>query len=409
MKKIAFFALLILVFSTYTFASAGGKKQIRLRILDTLSTVYDETNIYLDLGATSAYSYPEDGQKIVDTSSGAPYIYSFTSNNVSCFSNSYGTFSGPMSIPIGFRTGRSGTFRFMTTLLDNFDPTSIIQLEDKTLSVFHDLRQGDFELDFPQALTDDNRFVLHVSYPTIITTTDANCYNSGGVVTITQDTSIKWTVCGLYDDSLNLLNTFSNINGVFNFSLLSEGNYNLVFGFGVYSTIVPVSLIGHQILVDAYASKYYAAVNEGIHFSAFASHTNHFVWDFGEGTIITGVANTDNYYPSAGEYLVTVTCTNNYGCSAQDTFSVFIATLTRVTTLNADLISIAVEGKHLVISNRSNEDLTLHVYNAAGSLLESKMITTPSSDINLPSLPSGIYIVQLKSSVGNLIKRVFLD
>ncbi len=409
MKKFGFFFLLIILFCSNAFSSAGGKKQIRLRILDTLSTVYDETNIYLDLGSTNAYLYPEDGQKIVDTSSGAPYIYSFTSNNVPCFSNSYGTFSGPVSIPIGFRVGSSGTFRFMTTLLDNFDPTSIIQLEDKTLGVFHDLRLGDFELDFAQVLTDDNRFVLHVSYPALITTTDADCNNSSGVLTITQDTSIKWTLCGLYDDSLNQLNSFNNVNGVFNFSSLIEGNYNLVFGFGVYSTIVPVSLTGHQILVDAYASKYYAAVNESIHFSAFASHTDHFVWDFGEGTIITGVANTDNYYPAAGEYLVTVTCSNNYGCTAQDTFSVFIATSTGVAQLNADMISLNTERKHLLITNRSNEELSLQLFNTAGSLLESRMITTPTSDINLPSLPSGMYIVQVKSTNGNLTKRVFLN
>ena len=333
MKKIGLLFLLISYFSNSTFANVG-KKQIRLRLLDTLSTVYDETNIYLDLGSTPAYLYPEDGQKIVDTSSGAPYIYSFTSNNVTCFSNSYGSFTGPVNIPIGFRVGTSGTFRFMTTLLDNFDQTSIIQLEDKTLGIFHDLRLGDFELDFTQAQTDDNRFVLHISYPAIITTADADCNNANAIITVTQDTSIAWSLCALYDDSLNQLGSFTNINGVFNFSLLPEGDYNLVFGFGVYSTIVPVSVSGHQILVNATASKYYANVNEFIHFSAFTSHVNDYVWDFGDGTIITGVANTDNYYPTAGEYLVSVTCSNSYGCSAEDTFSVFIATSTGATTLN---------------------------------------------------------------------------
>ncbi|MCX6200396.1 MAG: PKD domain-containing protein [Bacteroidetes bacterium] len=408
MKKIGLLFLLLSFFSTSTFANVG-KKQIRLRILDTLSTVYDETNIYLDLGSTSAYSYPEDGQKIVDTSSGAPYIYSFTSNNIPCFSNSYGNFTNPVSIPIGFRVGSSGTFRFMTTFLDNFDATSIVQLEDKTLGVFHDLRQGDFELAFAQAQTDDNRFVLHVSYPAIISTADADCNNTNAIITITQDTSIVWSLCALYDDSLNLLNSFSNINGVFNFASLTEGNYNLVFAFGVYTTIFPVSVNGHQIVVDAMASKYYAAVDESIHFSVLASHANHFVWDFGDGTLITGVANTDNYYPTAGEYLVTITCSNNYGCSAMDTFSVFIAASTGVPTLSDNAISINAKGKSITILNRSQEELTFQLFNTAGSLLDSRMITTPTSDINLPSLTSGLYILQLKSTNGNLTKKIFFN
>lgn len=409
MKKLGFFFLLVLLISTHAFSSIGGKKQIRLRILDTLSTVYDETNIYLDLGSTSAYSYPEDGQKLVDTSSGAPYIYSFTSDNVPCFSNSYGNFSGPVSIPIGFRVGSSGTFRFMPTLLDNFDQTSIIQLEDKTLGIFHDLRMGDFELAFAQTQTDDNRFVLHISYPAVISTGDADCSNVNGIITITQDTSIAWNVCTLYDDSLNQLASFFNINGVFNFTSLAEGNYNLSFGFGIYNTIVPVSVNGHQILVEATASKYYASLAEYIHFSATASHTNNYIWDFGDGTVITGVANTDYYYPAEGEYLITITCSNNYGCTAIDTFSVIIAKSTGVFSLTNELIAINTEGKHLVISNRSNEDLTLQVFNTAGSLLESRMITTPFSDINFPSLPSGMYIVQLKSNNRNLTKRIFLN
>ena len=409
MKRFGFLILLLLWFSFDSFANIG-KKQIRLRILDTLSSVWDETNIYLDLGASPNFIYPEDGQKIIDTSSAAPYIYSYTADNVWCFSNSYGNFTTALVIPVGFRVGNAGTFTFTPTLLDNFDGTSIIRLEDRTLGIFHDLRQGSFNLDFNQALTDNNRFFIHVSYPAQINLTDAGCNNDNGIISVTQDTSIAWTVCGLYDDSLNLLASYNNINGTFNFSPLPEGEYNLLFGYGVYAFTKPISLHGHQVLVAANASKYFAVVDESIHFSVAATNATQYTWDFGDGTFITGVTNADYSFNFSGTYLVTASCYNIYGCSAIDTFTVYIETASGVSPVSKENFSVSAENKTLHVFNSSAEEkLQLELYNMNGQLLRNDTLNSSNSIFNLQSLSAGVYLVKIKSATKSHSQKIMLN
>ena len=99
MKKITVILLLVVV--ALQVFSAPGKKQIRIRLTDSTSFVYDETSIYLDLGSPQ-FIFPEDGRKIFDTASSAPSVYSFSSDNLPCFSNSYGSFVPASIIPLGF-------------------------------------------------------------------------------------------------------------------------------------------------------------------------------------------------------------------------------------------------------------------------------------------------------------------
>ncbi len=408
MKRFGVFIALLLFTIVHVFGNTA-KKQIRVRIIDSLSTVYDETNIYLDLGSTSAYIYPEDGQKIVDTSSGAPYIYSYSSDGVPCFSNSYGNFSQSVIIPLGFRVGAAGTFQFVPTMLDNFDGTTIIRLEDRTLGIFYDLRQGGFTLNFNQALTDNGRFFVHVSYPTQISLIDAGCNNDNGMINLTQDNDISWNVCALYDDNMNLLSSYTNINGAFDFSSLTEGNYNLLFGYGVYTFIKPVILSGHQVLVNAGASKYYAGVNEIINFSVLATNTSRYIWDFGDGTLITGVVNANYSFPDTGNYLITVSCSNIYGCSATDTFTVHIETSLGVSPLSKESIAIITENKTLHIINlKADRETDLEIYNTVGDLLLNRTLTSSSSTLDLSNLSAGIYIVKAKTMQGNFSQKVFL-
>lgn len=408
MKKFGVSVLFLLSFAAQVF-SGTGKKQIHLRITDSLTTVYDETNIYLDLGASPTYIYPEDGQKVIDTSSGAPYIYSYSSDGVPCFSNSYGAFVSSVIIPIGFRAGGAGNFSIIPTMLDNFDPTSIVRLEDRTLGTFYDLRQGGFGLIFNNATTDNGRFFLHVSLPAQITLTDAGCNNDNGNINIVQDTSIAWSICGLYDDSLNMLASFNNINGVFAFSTLPQGNYSLLFGYGVYAVTVPTPVEGHQVLADASASTYYAGVGENINFSVTATNTTQYVWNFGDGTVITGVMNADYAFPAPGTYLVTSSCSNSFGCAATDSFTVYVGISSGIASLSKDVVYISAENKHLNIINRSTEkESALELYSIEGQLLLNRLLNASSSTLDLSDLSGGIYFVKVKTAEGDFSQKIFL-
>ncbi len=280
--------LLLVAFVALQVSASGNKKQVKLRVTEVSTSVFDETSVNLDLGVRQ-FIFPEDGQKIFDTSSSAPALYSFSGDMVPCFSNSYGTFTPAMVIPLGLRAEGNGLYMIRSTLLDNFDPTSIIRLEDRQLSNFHDLRSGDYTFLLNQPTVSENRFFLHVSYPAQVSATDAGCSNNDGTIFIQQDNSIAWTTCTLYDDSSNVVYTNNNISNNFAFGALSYGQYHLEFAYGNYAATNSIYVNGWSIENSVNASTIYATVGQTINFYSTSTNATDFDWNFGE-TVLFGHA-----------------------------------------------------------------------------------------------------------------------
>ena len=409
MKKSSIISLLILVFAMQAFAAAG-KKEIKLRITEAATYVFDETSVFLDLGS-SPFVYPEDGQKVFDTSSSACMLYSFSSNQIACFSNSYGNLMPSTVVPLGIKVSGNGTYIINATLLDNFDDASIIRLEDKTMGVFHDLRQGAYIITVNQPRQENDRFFLHVSTPPAITITPSGCNNDDGIITVDQDTSIRWTSGTLYDDSYNLKASFQNVTGSFSVGGLSFGNYNLVLSLASYSTIKPVYLSGNSVTVQVSASTTHTSVGQPVQFFANATNTSNYLWDFGDGSQITGIVNPTFSYIQPGVYQVTVYCSNAFGCVYTQYITIVVDEATSVAPVAEERISVIPQNKNLqvLISKPIESSYNLQLFNSVGQQLVSAPLTSGENTIDLNSLASGVYIARISNEQGGFSKKIVLQ
>ncbi|MFN8286676.1 MAG: PKD domain-containing protein [Chitinophagales bacterium] len=405
--KVLFFFLLV---SYYSFAAVDSKV-VRLRIQDGQTGFADDATVYLDAGTSPAYLGNEDIDKVMNVNPWIPQIYTLTTDSVACMSNANGPFYQSVIIPVGFKVSDSSLYRISANLLQNFDPTTIIRLEDRQLGVMHDLRNGFYSFYVGQAVQDNYRFYLHISYPTAVSTTQAGCNNNNGKIQLVQDTSLVWNSCQLYDASNNLINSFYNITGNFEFTLLSEGNYSVAFTYNTYTTNVPVFVDGNQVITTITINKDTVAVNEPIQFSASTQNTTSYLWDFGEGTTITGVANPTMSYTAVGIYTVILTTANSYGCVDSESVAIAVVETPVESGISDNSIKnfkLRVDGKTLQVLNAEGTKADLQLYTTTGSLLLTETIEGSVSTLGLDRLPAGIYIAALSNSKGRMAQKFVL-
>lgn len=387
------------------------KKQVKIR-LQAQSGHLDEATIYFDQSINSSYNSQEDAQKQFSNVAGVPTVFSPSIDNVPCSINGFGTLSSTEVVALGYDVDADGQYTISASQLFNFDPTSIIRLEDKQTNTFHDLRAGSYSANLLATDPATGRFFVHVSFPTQVMSSNAGCLNDDGKIMVAQDNSIAWTLCNLYDEFNQQVATYSNINGNFDFSNLPAGNYYMVFVYGSYTATKNLELKGNSIVADVDVSTQNAFTFEEIDFRAIAMNSSQYRWEFGDGSLITGVANPSFYYFEPGIYEVKLIASNQYGCS--DNASVIInveeniassvedqpATTSSIVSWGST-VTVNVEG----VINGHNE---LLIYNLNGALVYTSSITEKTTEVNLSNLPIGYYIAAVKAGSIVNTKKIFI-
>ncbi len=400
---------LLVLLSSLLFAGVG-KKQVKLIVQNNATGFSDETTVYLDYGTSSAYNFQEDAPKSFNPSNIVPQIYTLTSDSVACLINGYGAFVSAVQISVGIKTDTSGVFSVFPSLLDNFDNASIIRLEDKVTGNFYDLRGNAYQFTSAQGQLITGRFVLHISYAPIISTSDADCNNWGGSIEVVQDSSITWNSCNVYDSVGLLMASYPAVTGSFTFSYLPEGNYNVRFVYNDYIVYKQVYVKGHRIGVNITASAYYALVGQIIQLFSSVSNASYYTWSFSDGTIITGVTNPDISFYSPGVYTVILKCSNAHGCEASDTIIITIAQPTGIIEKEEKSISVIAQKESISIANLSAESsYRWQVVNLLGAVVSEGNTSGASQIISLPNQPKGIYLVTLSRPGLRLTKKVLLQ
>jgi hypothetical protein len=406
MKRIS--TLCALLFFTLSLIAAPVKKQIKLQIANNVTTFTDETSIYLDYGVTTDYNYLEDSKKVFGTSPLLPQIFSYSSDTIACAINGFGQFTSSTIITLGVKVESSGTFTILPTLLDNFDATSIIRLEDRLTGTFTDLRQGGYSFSLSGAALLPDRFYIHVSYPTQITTVEAGCTNNNGVINIDQDTSITWNLCQLYDDNNNLITALNSVTGQYQFTGLAEGNYSIVFIYGTYTTPKAVFLKGNQISISISAAPQTVAVGQTINFYSVAPNTTWYLWNFGDGSTITGIANPGFEYYAPGIYTVLLKCTNAYGCIAYASVTVTISPSTGITETGNVEANAYATGKTAVFNTTTTSPVNYSITSLNGQVVVNGQFSGSNYRLNLNDYSNGIYIATLTSPSFNISRKLFI-
>ena len=412
MKKTIVFAFLVFAAASNAFSSSNTKK-MNLLVFDPANNMADQTEIYFDPGTLTTYRFPEDVQKTLDSTQSLPQIYSYSSDNVSCYSNGYGPFTNTTVIPVGIRVPASGTFIISAYAITDFDSATFILLEDRLTGTFTDMKVASysFQVNQPGPGMVNGRFFIHFTYPPVITTTQAGCANNDGTIIVTQDTSVTWTACILYDSTGLALQTVNNAKGSLTFSALPEGAYSVLFVFGTDSVAKEAYVNGNRIIAGITSSLTYAAVNQVIDFSANVTNASQFMWDFGDSTVITGITHPSYAYSAAGTYTVTLKSSNTFGCVAYAFETVYISSSTGVNTISPDHVSIISENRDVRISinNFTGSDYQYELYDITGQMLTTGHITSSDFQVTLNGRSNGIYIISVVNSTGARIsKKVFL-
>jgi len=408
--KIFTTTLLFLTLTISAFASQD-KKTVKLRIQSQYGNL-DETTVYFDHSISPAYEYQQDAQKVASDVPGVPVIYTITSDNIPCSINGFGELTNTETVSVGIVVNRPGNYSITATLLDNFAPTSIITLEDRLINRFIDLRTNfhTVYLDTTAMYPAEGRFFIHVTYPSSSSTTIAGCSNNDAQIQINTDPSRTWDSYQLFDALNNPVADSANVSSTVVFSGLAEGDYYLVRTYGAYTTTENFHINGNYIAASIGATAVQVATEENITFSANATHANHFEWDFGDGTLISGVAHPDLAFYEPGVYTVTLICSNDHGCSAQAQIQITVyQAVSGVKDVNAKDAAITSAGKNItVVLPEGSDNSTIQVYNLLGQPVFNSAVTQQRTTVSLDE-PTGYYLVTVKNTDKVSTKRVFIN
>jgi PKD repeat protein len=405
------FTLFLAMLTSTVFASQD-KAQVVIRVQSQANGNIDQATLYFDQGINPVYVNQEDAQKVFSGVAGVPAIYSLTSDQINCSINGYGSSSATQEVALGYDVDADGQYDISAPVLDNVDPTSIVRLEDRTLGVWTDLRQSKYTAQLNDADPATGRFYLHISAPVQVVKVNAGCSNNDGSITVNQDNSVAWNSCTLLDAFNNQVGTYNNASGQFDFTGLAEGDYYMVYAYGNYSATQNFKIEGHYVVVNIFASAQTVEVGEMIDFSANSTNANNYSWDFGDGTLINGVANPSINYYEAGEYVVTLMSNNDYGCSdvAQMNITVTSATMTGISEEKKGIAKVYATGKTLNVNfNGTPTDGNLNVYNLIGQPVYTSALTAQNETVSLDNQPNGYYLVSVKNAGVLNTKRVFLS
>ncbi len=408
--KFLTFTLLFLGISVSAFATKE-KKTVKLRIQSPFGSL-DETAVYFDQGVSPSYTFQEDAQKVLSNVAGVPVMYTLTSDNIQCSINGYNTLSTTQMVPVGVKVNLSGLYNITCSLLDNFDPTSIITLEDRKLGTSTDLRTNFYQAQIDTADDADGRFYIRVSYASTYASTIAGCSNNDATISVTTDPVITWDSYKLFDANNDSIGEFTNVNSMVTFTGLAQGDYHMVRTYGAYAATQDFKVPGTHITSSIGATALQVSTFENITFSALAINANHFAWDFGDGTLITGVANPDLAYYEPGTYTVTLHCSNDAGCSADAQVQVIVSqsVSTGIKEEVGKDINVSAAGKtiNVTLPVVNSYDAQLQVYNLIGQPVYNTSINAQKTSVNFDEQPMGYYLVSVKNNDKVSTKRVFI-
>ena len=407
--RVSIFTLLFLTLATGVFASQN-KKTLKLRLQSQTGNL-DDATIYFDDGISPSYSPLQDAKMIFSNVPGVPEIYSFTTDKTPCSINGAGTLSSTAVVSLGYRVNADGLYNMSAIQFDNFNPTSIVTLEDRKLGVFIDLRQSFYQVQLTSNDTTFGRFFIHVSFPVLYSSTPSNCANNGGTINLTTDSTIVWASCQLYNDSNQLIAVDSNVNGTIKFKNLAAGNYYTLFTYNQYTAVQNFHLGGNYVVASIGIPQQPIFTLENVTFNGICTNANHYSWDFGDGTLIEGVANPDQTYYLPGTYTVNYICSNDLGCSATAQATVVVVLATGINNATRKDISITNLGQNVIVNmnDQANKDTRMQIFNLLGQDIYSQPITEQKQVVNVDGQTPGYYIVSVTNGGKVSSKRIFIS
>ena len=274
--------------------------------------------------------------------------------------------------------GLAGAQTFTLGNIDGLSETEQIILEDTKFSSFHNLRSANsYNYEFTPA-TDTYRFKLHFKPAVTFTTTTESCVQNDGELIINSPSATNWDY-SIANSSGSIIASGNELNGNLVIPSLDGGLYSVSlsnsFGTQIHQAVEVAS--GAPVLATITSSSTIVDLNDGfVQFSAQVQGASDITWNFGDGSIVTGVMTPAHIYTLPGTYTVTFIASN-------------------VTCMDVQTIEITVKDESTGIANADSK---------AFSMYPNPAQTTASIRINLSESETLISVFVLDAA-GKLVKK----
>jgi hypothetical protein len=294
-----------------------------------------------------------------------------------------------ISIPLGFNSNTIGDHTISLGNIENIDTTILFILEDRTLNIFHSLRQSDYTFTLSSSELGSERFILHIKRPVIVSGNVTNCLGSGGEITINGPSDWVYS----FNEQIGQLSDTTETT----LQNIPAGTYNVILYNGSYmvnqsvevTSPTPVSISINDVLTPIY-------VGEEFTLSYDLQGSDSATIYYGDNTNITD--SQTHSYNEPGIYSVVV-MSNNSECSAigQTTINVIYNILSVEKLENKNYFY--PNPTNGVIYINSNTKSSVKIYNSVGQLIKDEFVTT---QMNLNDLITGMYIISVNGSTNKL-------
>lgn len=258
---------------------------------DDFDKGYDAMKLYNDAGVPSMYVKSGSEQRAINA---LPPVSGNT-----------------RSVPLSILITASGTHTFSFSGMEDFPSTVVIWLEDLKTGTWTNLRLAN-SYSFSANVGDDNdRFILHFTPPVLMNTAASSCAGNDGQISLTIPQGIDWSYT-IQNSQGSVISRQSGVMGNVIANGLSAGNYTVTLIYDGSYRVTEMLPVPGAMMVSADFTPSLDNLNAGesVQFENLSTGATDYEWNFGDGTVITGVAEPMHSYLHEGTYTVTLRAFN---------------------------------------------------------------------------------------------------
>jgi hypothetical protein len=374
----------------------------------------DATYVKFDANATPAYDLGYDVEKILGGHK-QPRLFTYQSAipDTRLAVNAIADGAQNNTVPMQLLPGQSGSLILEAHGVSSFDPTQYIFLEDKVTATMQDLRANP-NYSFNMNTTENpDRFVLHFTPAAQFSTTDVSC-NTPGTIDVVQPGDASWSYA-ITDAAYNMIGSGMLDNahpvsvaapaaGVYTITMIDNNGYVVVKN---------ITINGSSAAVAGFTpSSTLVSTSEDVTFTSSSANATSYVWEFGDGSIITGVANPTYSYQTEGTYVVTLTVTSPDGCVSTSSQTIVVSKVSSVANVVNQPITTWSAGNKVYVdfSKQKNVNATIEVYNILGQQLVNDKFGKSSIYVKeIADMEAAYIMIRVQNDEKTVVKKLFIS
>lgn len=289
-----------------------------LRLFADGASMHNETAMYFDAAATTAFEDEYDGAYMgVDS---AKLGIATTIGGYDYSINGLPALNQNLSIPVKVTTGVNGTYQISAHELQNLPSGACVILHDKYTNNDHDLRSGAYSCILSDTET-VARFILNITINSnlqvngVTNAPSCNASANGSIIASTTGSAGPWNYYWK-DANNNIIKTSLNKSTPDTLPNIGGGNYSVDINTvgtcdnGSQSFVLQGNQSANASFNPSTTNVALVADTAAIIFTNTSTNASTYWWDFGDGN---GSADTNavNVYTSPGIYTVTLTAYNS--------------------------------------------------------------------------------------------------